>query len=152
MRWCWPLERGFFKLVLGPGASGALAQHYVASERFFACSPEMIDLLVAQGVAFVLAIAVWVLKHCLYPRQDMARIAGALAPHGGPFLVNQHGRAIPTVELGWVSDGADIAALLRETFAFQASWTSATRRSLCPPTPPGARSLPRLTPRTPKAG
>ena len=97
----------------------ALASHYVGSDRFFACSPPMLDLLAGRGVSVDLGIAVWVLQHCLHPRQDMARIAGALAPRGGLFVVNQRARAIPTVEYGWTSDGADIDTLLREAFAYR---------------------------------
>jgi len=93
----------------------ALAVGYVDSDRFFACAPAMLDLLLAQHVTFDLALAVWVLQHCPSVRDDVARIVRALTPAGSLFVVNQLGRALPTVEMGWVSDGIDILAVLRET-------------------------------------
>jgi SAM-dependent methyltransferase len=98
----------------------ALAAVYVASDRFFACPPEMLDLLTARGIAFDAAISVWVLQHCFRPADDMARIGRALDGRGGLFVVNQRNRAVPTAERGWVDDGADIDALLRTTFCWRA--------------------------------
>jgi SAM-dependent methyltransferase len=92
----------------------ALAVAYVNSDRFSTCAPAMLDTLLAQHITFDLALAVWVLQHCPDVRQDITRIARSLAPAGSLFVVNQRGRAIPTVEVGWVSDGIDILALLRE--------------------------------------
>ena len=60
----------------------ALAAVYVGSDRFFACPPEMLDLLVARGITFDLVLTVWVLQHCLDVRADVARIVSALAPQG----------------------------------------------------------------------
>lgn len=94
----------------------AIAVAYVGSDRFFVCPPAMLDLLAERGVAFDLALAVWVLQHCANVHDDIARIARALAPTGGLFVVNQRTRSVPTVELGWIDDGIDIYALLRETF------------------------------------
>jgi hypothetical protein len=89
---------------------------YVGSDRFFACPPAMLDLLTERGVAFDLALSIWVLQHCVNVGEDIARIARALAPEGELFVVNQRSRAVPTVELGWVDDGTDIYALLKEGF------------------------------------
>jgi hypothetical protein len=72
--------------------------------------------LTERGVAFDLALSIWVLQHCVNVREDIARIARALAPEGELFVVNQRSRAVPTVELGWVDDGTDIYALLKEGF------------------------------------
>jgi SAM-dependent methyltransferase len=94
----------------------SIAVAYVGSDRFFACPPAMLDLLMERGVAFDLALSVWVLQHCANVREDIARIARALAPEGGLFVVNQRSRAVPTVELGWVDDGADVYELLKEVF------------------------------------
>jgi SAM-dependent methyltransferase len=88
---------------------------YVGSDRFFTCPPSMLDLLAERGVAFDLALAVWVLQHSPDVQCDIARIARALAPSGDLFVVNQRTRSVPTVELGWIDDGIDIYALLRET-------------------------------------
>jgi SAM-dependent methyltransferase len=94
----------------------SIAVAYVGSDRFFACPPAMLDLLTGRGVAFDLALSIWVLQHCANVRDDIARITRALAPEGELFLVNQRTRAVPTVELGWVDDGIDIYALLKEGF------------------------------------
>lgn len=94
----------------------AMAVAYVGSDRFFACPPMMLDLLVARGIVFDLALAVWVLQHCANVGDDIARITRALGPNGGLFVVNQRTRSVPTVELGWVDDGIDIYAVLRQTF------------------------------------
>jgi SAM-dependent methyltransferase len=94
----------------------SIAVAYVGSDRFFACPPAMLDLLLTRGVAFDLALSVWVLQHCVNVRDDIALISRALVPEGGLFVVNQRSRAVPTVELGWVDDGADVYALLKEGF------------------------------------
>jgi SAM-dependent methyltransferase len=94
----------------------SIAVAYVGSDRFFACPPGMLELLTGRGVAFDLALSVWVLQHCVNVRDDIARITRALAPDGSLFVVNQRSRAVPTVELGWVDDGVDIYALLKEGF------------------------------------
>jgi len=94
----------------------AMSVAYVGSDRFFACPPAMLDLLAERGIGFDLALSVWVLQHCANVWDDIARIARALVPNGGLFVVNQRNRSVPTVELGWVDDGIDIYALLRQTF------------------------------------
>jgi SAM-dependent methyltransferase len=94
----------------------AMSVAYVGSDRFFPCAPAMLDLLLDRGLRFDLALSVWVLQHCSNVTEDVARIARALASDGGLFVVNQRSRAVPTIELGWVDDGIDVYALLRETF------------------------------------
>jgi SAM-dependent methyltransferase len=94
----------------------AMAVDYVASDNFYACPPAMLDTMVARGLNCDFALSVWVLQHCPQVHNDIARIAAALATHGELFIVNQRDRAVPTVELGWVNDGIDVFALLRETF------------------------------------
>lgn len=94
----------------------ALGSQYVRSERFMACSPEMLDALVWGGLRVDAALSVWVLQHCLQPAIDIARIGDALKAEGLFFLVNNHGRAVPTVEQGWVDDGLDVREMVREVF------------------------------------
>lgn len=94
----------------------SIAAGYVGSERFSVHPPEMLDELRARGVTFDLALCIWVLQHCANVREDIARIARALGPQGGLFVVNQRDRCVPTVELGWIDDGEDVFTLLRETF------------------------------------
>jgi ubiquinone/menaquinone biosynthesis C-methylase UbiE len=97
----------------------ALAPMYVQSERFMACSPEMLDTLGARGVTVDAALSVWVLQHCLDPKSDIARIQRVLKPRGACFVVNNLGRAVPTVEDGWANDGVDIQPLLADAFEIQ---------------------------------
>jgi len=95
----------------------ALGSQYVRSERFMACSPEMLDSLVVWGGLRVdAALSVWVLQHCLQPAVDIARIRDAIKVSGSFFLVNNRGRAVPTVEQGWVDDGLDVREMVREVF------------------------------------
>lgn len=86
----------------------ALASQYVDSERFSVCAPSMLD---AMGVRFDGALAVWVLQHCQQPAGDVKRIHSVLNPGASLFIVNEHYRCVPT-NVGWVSDGIDIAAML----------------------------------------
>jgi SAM-dependent methyltransferase len=94
----------------------ALAPVYVDSDRFFACSPVMLDTLLEQGVAFDGAMAIWVLQHCFRPADDIARIRRALKPKSRLFTLNNLQRAVPTREKGWYDDRLDMRALLRNEF------------------------------------
>ncbi len=96
--------------VLGP--------QYVQSDRFMACSPDMLDALIWAGLRVDAALSVWVLQHCFQPALDIARVRDALKPGAGFFLVNNFRRAVPTLEHGWFDDGLDIAAMLRDEFDF----------------------------------
>ncbi|MDP1750724.1 MAG: class I SAM-dependent methyltransferase [Reyranella sp.] len=94
-----------------------LALNYVQSSRFLACSPEMLDMLVARNFVADAAISVWVLQHCLKPAEDIARLHRSLVPGGGLFVLNNIHRAVPTKEQFWVNDGLDIKSLLRDRFS-----------------------------------
>lgn len=94
-----------------------LALNYVQSSRFFACSPEILDMLVARNFVADAAISIWVLQHCLRPAEDIERIHRALVPGGGLFILNNLNRAVPTKEQFWVNDGLDIKSLLRDRFS-----------------------------------
>ena len=62
----------------------------------------------------------WVLQHCLAPRDDIARIRSALQPDGQFFVLNMPKRAVPAVtDAGafmWVPDEIDVGGLLRGAF------------------------------------
>src|SRR5215213_3946204 len=90
----------------------ALSVVYTRSDRFMACSHEMLEGLTARGLKFDAALAVWVLQHCATPTQDTARIRAALKPGGDLFAINGNVRSIPTTEMGWVNDGLDIRSML----------------------------------------
>jgi SAM-dependent methyltransferase len=93
-----------------------LAPGYVESDRFLCCAPEALDWMVGQGVRCDVAFAVWVLQHCPDLRGEIARIAAALRPQGLLFVANTLFRCVPSVEQGWVNDGADLRELLGERF------------------------------------
>jgi SAM-dependent methyltransferase len=97
-------------------AMRAMAVDYVKSDRFVAIAPDMLDGLVANGLAADAAIAVWVLQHCLTPGEDIARIDSALKANGQLFVLNNIYRALPTREKAWVNDGIDIKATLDAHF------------------------------------
>jgi SAM-dependent methyltransferase len=97
----------------------ALAVSYVASDRFFTCPPGMLDVLSERGMTVDAAISVWVLQHCLRPAEDIARIRRALKPGGRCLVINNVDRWVPTVEQGWVNDGADIRTLLERHFTLE---------------------------------
>ena len=63
-----------------------------------------------------MAICVWVLQHCLEPDKDIAYIYDALKDGGDLFVVNNIGRAVPTLERGWVDDSIEIQASIGRRF------------------------------------
>jgi len=92
-----------------------LAPGYVQSPRFAAVAPPMLDLMIARGMRFELALSIWVLQHVARPEQDIERLRTALRDGGGLFVANNHRRAVPT-DRGWAHDGVDVAALLDARF------------------------------------
>ena len=103
---------------------------YVESDRFLACAPAMLDMLIERGFACDAAFTVWVLQHCERPADDIARIKRALKPAGPLLVVNNIHRAVPMLErkLGpmgatvagtWANDGIDVKALVAREFALQ---------------------------------
>ncbi len=117
--------------VIGVAISATMrgfAATYVESDRFLACAPGMLDMLVERGLSCDAAISVWVLQHCERPSDDVGRIKRALKPGARLFVVNNLCRAVPMLErtlgpLGptmagkWVDDGIDMKALLAKEFA-----------------------------------
>ena len=98
-----------------------LADEYVSCENFFAVSPDQLDFLLGKGLKADMAIAVWVLQHCLNPAADLSRIKNVISPGGRFFVANMATRAIPTRradthKFNWVSDGVDVWALLKGNF------------------------------------
>jgi hypothetical protein len=101
-----------------------LARDYVRSDRFIPVLPSQFDILLGAGLRVDAAIAIWVLQHCLAPAEDIDRIRRSLADGGTLFALNMPKRAIPAIlentengdRFDWVSDGIDVAALLRQAF------------------------------------
>lgn len=94
----------------------ALSVVYTRSDRFMACSHEMLEGLVARGLRFDAALSIWVLQHCAWPAQDIARIRAALRADGKLFVINGVNRSVPTAEQGWINDGLDIKTMLAGEF------------------------------------
>lgn len=90
------------------------ATRNVASSKFAAVSPEMLDFLVGErGLKFDAAFSVWVLQHCIRVRDEVKRIHRALTPEHKFLLVNESETRIPTTA-GWACDGVDIRRVLTE--------------------------------------
>lgn len=119
--------------IIGVDISASMrgfAATYVESDRFLACAPAMLDLLLERGLACDAAFTVWVLQHCERPADDIARIRRALKPAAPLLVVNNVHRAVPMLErkLGpmgatmagtWANDGIDVKALVAREFALQ---------------------------------
>src|SRR5437773_2528170 len=65
-----------------------LAPRYVCSQRFGVFHPMLLDTLIARGVRFDSAYAVWVIQHCPDPQSDLERIRAALKPGGSFHIIN----------------------------------------------------------------
>lgn len=105
--------------VWGMDASQAMRQHaagHVASSRFAALSPQMLDAAIVAGQRLDLALSVWVLQHCPDLNAEINRLYAALKPGGLLFVVDMQHRAIPTVADGWVDDGLRVEPALNERF------------------------------------
>ncbi len=105
--------------VWGVDASQAMRQHamsHVASERFTAFSPLMLDAATLAGQQLDLALSVWVLQHCPELQTEIDRLHAALKPGGLLFVVDMQHRAIPTLSDGWVHDGLHVESALLTRF------------------------------------
>jgi cyclopropane fatty-acyl-phospholipid synthase-like methyltransferase len=89
-----------------------LAPAYVDNPAFSVVSRMMLQTMVRGGLRIDAAISVWVLQHCLAPREDIDLMRQALKEGGRLGVVNMRARAVPTEANGWVNDGTDVAALL----------------------------------------
>ena len=97
------------------------AQRYVASDKFTAVSPAMLDTLVVErGLLFDAGFAVWVLQHCHRVRGDVQRIKEAMRTGGSFLTVNEDHRCVPVVE-GWCDDSVNVAELMGRTFTAKES-------------------------------
>ncbi len=93
-----------------------LAPRYVRSELFQVMDRDTLDWQTRKGVRVDGVVCVWVLQHCLNPRDDIARMARMMSPHGRVFVLNNLRRAVPTRDVEWWDDGVDIRSTLQETF------------------------------------
>jgi len=93
-----------------------LAPGYVNSAAFSVLSRRVLQRLAEGGLRVDAAFSAWVLQHCHQPAEDIQLIRGALKPGGPLFIANTLGRAVPTAEQRWASDGIDVRAELSATF------------------------------------
>jgi SAM-dependent methyltransferase len=116
------LIQRFGCMILGVDISQemrTLAPNYVNSSAFSVVSRQVFDAQIRNGLRVDAAISVWVLQHCLRPQEDIRLIRTALKTDAPLLVVNNNGRAVPTVEKRWVSDGADVRALLLDWFKLE---------------------------------
>ncbi len=96
-----------------------LAVEHVASERFSALSSDEFERLAANGTGtFSGAYSIVVLQHVLDPAMELRRIAATCAGGAPLFVYNCINRCVPT-NLGFASDGQDVARLASEIFDFE---------------------------------
>jgi 2-polyprenyl-3-methyl-5-hydroxy-6-metoxy-1,4-benzoquinol methylase len=91
------------------------APEYVLSERFTVWSPEVLAKMAQQGFRVRHAICLWVLQHVMRPQEIIQLIDSVLAPGAQLYVLNGKTRCVPT-DRGYVNDGANIAALLQQSF------------------------------------
>ena len=112
------LVSGLGCAVLGVDISPTMRAHaalYVRNPQFSALAPEGLARLAGAGLQADSAFAVWVLQHCMEPKDEIARIRAALKPGGRFAVINSHLRWIPT-QKGWVQDRKNVSAALDDAF------------------------------------
>jgi ubiquinone/menaquinone biosynthesis C-methylase UbiE len=97
------------------------AYAYVKSENFTGMSLKVFNHLVLNcpDFKFDLALAVWVLQHCLEPDDAVGPINACLKTGAKFFVVNDLTRKVPTLERGWADDGLDIQEVIKEENCFK---------------------------------
>lgn len=107
--------------VIGVDISGSMRKHaisYVDSNRFQAVSPQEFKSILYKGVRFDMAIAVWVLQHCIDPIVEISLLRSSLKKDAPLYVLNNINMAIPTNK-GWVTKDIDIFYLLEKQFELQ---------------------------------
>jgi SAM-dependent methyltransferase len=104
--------------VVGVDASRSMRRfspEHVGSGRFSAWAPRDLDEAISTGFCADFCIAVWVIQHALDPADIIRRVRSALRPGGLFYALNAVRRCLPT-DQGFVNDGFDVPAALREAF------------------------------------
>jgi SAM-dependent methyltransferase len=110
--------------VIGVDASSAmrrLSPDYVCSPRFSAWAPRDLDEAISTGFRANFCIAIWVIQHAFDPADIIRRIQRALHPGGTFYALNAVQRCLPT-DRGFMNDGFDVPAALREAFVEETSY------------------------------
>ncbi len=92
-----------------------LALQYVKHNNFSAVGHQLLVNMLNKGLKVDACVSLWVLQHCPNVLQEVKLIHAILKPGGYFYVLNNNNSAIPT-DKGWVSDGADIKAILEEHF------------------------------------
>src|SRR3954451_6412621 len=87
----------------------------VPYERFTVWSPEVLAKMAEKGFSVPHAICLWVLQHVLRPDEVIRLIDSVLLPGATLYVLNGKTRCVPT-NMGYINDGANIAAELQKSF------------------------------------
>lgn len=94
----------------------ALAASYVPTGHFFACDPDILDIIRPRCD---IVLAIWVLQHVENPRIEIERILRCMKDEAVLVVVNEkRNRFVPT-DQGWVDDGISINEMLDSYFERQ---------------------------------
>lgn len=91
------------------------AVEYVNDERFTAISPDLLEQMLKKGLRVNGIVCIWVLQHIPKPQKQISMLHNLLQKDGKLFLLNNLRSALPT-NVGWVDEGSDIKALMKESF------------------------------------
>lgn len=104
--------------VIGVDTSSEMRQHATAQvngERFLAVTPALLDQLGNVGLEVDAVLAIWVLQHCAFLEDEIARIARMLKKGGIIAVADMKHRAVPTTQ-GWINDGKTVKDALLQQF------------------------------------
>lgn len=108
----------------------------VRRAEFAPLTPDMLSVLVAQGLRADGAMAVWSLQHVYNISDTLALIASALVP-GSPFyVVNRDHRCVPVSDgerQSWADDGIDVRRLIFEAGFSEKALPEPMPETLCQP-------------------
>ena len=88
---------------------------YVNNERFSVISPQELMQKYKEGLKVDAIICIWVLQHIPQVQTQVDLLYHLLKKEGKIFIVNNLRSALPTNK-GWIDEGTDIKALLKNYF------------------------------------
>ncbi len=92
-----------------------LANSYVGSERFTATSRKGLLQMVRRGLKVDHGYTVWVLQHCVKPKEDINLLRLSLRLDSRLHVINSTRRWVPTNK-GWINDRIKVPELLAAQF------------------------------------
>ncbi len=93
-----------------------LGLQYVHDSRFSVVTPDLIRLMVKNGLTVDACFSIWVLQHCPNVEQEIFLIRSMLKPGGYFYILNNNMPAIP-MDKGWVNNNVNIRPMLEEHFS-----------------------------------